>query len=89
MRLDLTHIQRWIQPGSRVLDLGCGWGEFIRNVQASRKYAMDLNPWVINENPMIVEFEPDEIAGFDGVTVTFPWAKGMTDVSYVIQISSD
>ena len=53
------------------------------------EYAMDLNPWVINENPMIVEFEPDEIAGFDGVTVTFPWAKNMTDVSYVIQISSD
>ena len=53
------------------------------------EYAMDLNPWVINENPMIVDFEPDEISGFDGVTVTLPWAKGMTDVGYAIQISSD
>ena len=26
MRLDLSHIQRWISPGSRVLDLGCGDG---------------------------------------------------------------
>lgn len=27
-----------------VLDLGCGYGEFINNVQASKKLAMDLNP---------------------------------------------
>lgn len=27
-----------------VLDLGSGWCEFINNIQASRKYAMDLNP---------------------------------------------
>ncbi len=33
MRLDLTHIQRWIKPGSRVLDLGCGNGEFLQLLQ--------------------------------------------------------
>ncbi len=27
-----------------ILDLGCGWGEFINNIQARRKFAMDLNP---------------------------------------------
>ena len=26
LRQDLTHIQKWIAPGSRVLDLGCGDG---------------------------------------------------------------
>ena len=31
-------------PEAHVLDLGCGWGEFINNVKAGRKYAMDLNP---------------------------------------------
>lgn len=37
MRLDLTHIQRWITPGSRVLDLGCGEGEFLQRLQQERQ----------------------------------------------------
>jgi SAM-dependent methyltransferase len=35
---------RWIAADSAVLDLGCGYGEFINNIRASEKYAMDLNP---------------------------------------------
>ncbi len=27
-----------------ILDLGSGWGEFINNIQAKKKFAMDLNP---------------------------------------------
>jgi hypothetical protein len=53
------------------------------------EYAMDLNPWVGNDNPMEVIFEPEAIEGFSRVKVKFPWAKDMTDVDYVIQISSD
>lgn len=37
MRLDLTHIQRWIAPGSRVLDLGCGDGEFLQTLRDQRQ----------------------------------------------------
>jgi methionine biosynthesis protein MetW len=37
MRLDLTHIQRWIEPGSRVLDLGCGDGEFLQMLRDQRQ----------------------------------------------------
>jgi len=37
MRLDLTHIQRWITPGSRVLDLGCGDGEFLQLLRDRRQ----------------------------------------------------
>ncbi|GAB5453117.1 MAG: methionine biosynthesis protein MetW [Halioglobus sp.] len=33
MRLDLTRIQRWIKPQSRVLDLGCGDGEFLESLR--------------------------------------------------------
>ncbi len=35
---------RFIPAQARVLDLGAGWGEFIRNIAAEHRYAMDLNP---------------------------------------------
>lgn len=35
---------RWVSPDATVLDLGCGYGEFINNIPARRKLAMDLNP---------------------------------------------
>jgi SAM-dependent methyltransferase len=33
----------YIEPHSTALDLGCGYGEFINNIQCAQKYAMDLN----------------------------------------------
>lgn len=38
------HFQPMIPAGAAVLDLGCGYGEFINQVAARRKYGMDLNP---------------------------------------------
>jgi SAM-dependent methyltransferase len=41
-------IRDFFQPliplSSHVLDLGCGWGEFINQLDAALKYGMDLNP---------------------------------------------
>jgi len=34
----------FVSTEAYVLDLGCGWGEFINNIRAAKKYAMDLNP---------------------------------------------
>ena len=36
--------QRYVQPGDCVLDLGCGYGEFINRIRCARKFGMDLNP---------------------------------------------
>jgi len=35
---------RYIPRDAVVLDLGAGWGEFTRNVEAREKFAIDLNP---------------------------------------------
>lgn len=36
--------QRYVRPGDTVLDLGCGYGEFINHLRCGRKLGMDLNP---------------------------------------------
>ncbi len=38
------YFSKYIPAQAHVLDLGSGWGEFINNVRAAKKYAMDLNP---------------------------------------------
>lgn len=37
MRADLQLLEGWIEPGSRVLDLGCGDGAFLAHLKASRQ----------------------------------------------------
>jgi SAM-dependent methyltransferase len=36
--------QRHVPENSSVLDLACGYGEFINNIKAAKKYGVDLNP---------------------------------------------
>src|ERR1700694_1257523 len=36
--------QRWVPRESSVLDLGCGYGEFINNIEAREKLGIDMNP---------------------------------------------
>jgi ubiquinone/menaquinone biosynthesis C-methylase UbiE len=35
---------RFVRPEDRVLDVACGYGEFINNIVAREKFAIDLNP---------------------------------------------
>lgn len=39
-----SFFSRWVKKNHRVLDLGCGYGEFINQVEGTKKYGMDLNP---------------------------------------------
>ncbi|HWA85169.1 MAG TPA: class I SAM-dependent methyltransferase [Opitutus sp.] len=38
------YFQRFVRPADAVLDLGCGYGEFINHVRCGEKFGMDLNP---------------------------------------------
>lgn len=38
------YFQQFVPASGKVLDLACGYGEFINQVRAGEKFAMDLNP---------------------------------------------
>ena len=67
---------RWVRPGDAVLDLGCGYGEFINNATAARKYAMDLNPDAPKHlGPGIEFFEQD-------CSATWPLPNASLDIVF-------
>jgi SAM-dependent methyltransferase len=35
---------KYVSQEDRLLDLGCGYGEFINNIRCNTKFAMDMNP---------------------------------------------
>lgn len=47
LRSDLAVVSQWVQPGARVLDLGCGDGALLAYLQQQRQvqgYGLELNP---------------------------------------------
>jgi len=64
-------LQRYVQPGDTVLDLGAGFGEFINAIRCAHKIAVDTNPavrahvsgdvkTVVGEIPAVLAHIPDE-----------------------------
>ena len=50
-------MQKYISKHSIVVDVACGYGEFINNIHASKKIAIDLNPDAKNYLMSDVEFK--------------------------------
>jgi SAM-dependent methyltransferase len=50
-------LQKYISKHSIVVDVACGYGEFINNINASKKIAIDLNPDARNYLKSDVEFK--------------------------------
>jgi SAM-dependent methyltransferase len=36
-------LQRWVKPTDTVLDIGCGYGEFLNHIKCARRIGVDLN----------------------------------------------
>lgn len=68
-----SYFQGKVGQNQDILDLGCGWGEFINEVQAKSKYAMDLNPDAAEYlNPEITFFCIKTVLKLGTLRIT-PW----------------
>jgi SAM-dependent methyltransferase len=67
---------QWIKPNHSVLDLGCGYGEFINNVTAAKKFAMDLNP------AAEYRIDPDVVLLKQDCSVEWPLESDSLDVVF-------
>src|SRR5688572_15496610 len=55
---------RW-PLGDRVLDAGCGYGDFIRNVASPQRFAIDQNPEMAKYLPPEVQFNAGSLSSID------------------------
>ena len=70
-----SFFQQYVPRDAPILDLGCGYGEFINQVHAGRKYAMDLNPDAPRYLSAEVEFIRQDCSQ--------PWQVGETSLDVV------
>jgi ubiquinone/menaquinone biosynthesis C-methylase UbiE len=70
------YFQRLIGDGRIVADLACGYGEFINNIKAAKKYAIDLNPDAPKYLDADVQFCPSRADKIEGI------ASGAIDVVF-------
>ncbi len=72
-RFDYDVIASWIEPGERVLDLGCGDGSLLRHLKAVRQirgYGVENNPErlvaCVRNDINVIQIDLDQgLAGFD------------------------
>lgn len=59
---------RLVKSTDRVLDIACGYGEFINNIEASAKFAIDLNPDSAARLLPTVKFLHNEATDLSGIS---------------------
>jgi SAM-dependent methyltransferase len=68
--------QQWVNPQDVVLDVGAGFCEFINNIEAKQKLALDLNPATVQKA------DPDVTVISQDVTKLWPVASESVDVVF-------
>jgi dolichol-phosphate mannosyltransferase len=58
-------LQQWVRPGDAVLDLGCGYGEFLNQLRCGRRIGVDLNPDSAQHLDAGVEFHQHSVTELD------------------------
>jgi SAM-dependent methyltransferase len=71
--------QRWVRPADVIVDVGAGYCEFINNIRAGAKFALDLNP----ATPLKARSEVTVL----NQDITSPWA--LTSESADVVFSSN
>jgi SAM-dependent methyltransferase len=74
--LTRDYFQQWVNPNDVVLDVGAGFCEFINNIQAGKKIAVDLNPATLQKAA------PDVTVISQDVTKDWPVDSGSVDVVF-------
>ena len=57
--------QRWVGANDVVLDMGCGYGEFLNHLQCGRRIGVDLNPDSSGQLHVGIEFHRQGICSLD------------------------
>ncbi|HVR85250.1 MAG TPA: class I SAM-dependent methyltransferase [Planctomycetota bacterium] len=56
-----SFFQKYLKPDASVLDLGCGFGEFLNHARCARRVGVDLNPEATRYLAKGVEFLPGDV----------------------------
>lgn len=56
-----SFFQKYVRAADAVLDLGCGFGEFLNHVRCARRIGVDLNPEATQVLAPGIEFHPGDV----------------------------
>jgi ubiquinone/menaquinone biosynthesis C-methylase UbiE len=74
------HFSKLIQPSDCVLDLGCGWGDFINNVRARRRIGLDVWSGITDHLQPGVEAVVSSVTNLDSLadgSIDFAFASNL------------